>query len=529
LNKLEQLAASVSAVALLSSAASAAVTLPGGPRVLTQEEIAQLPEQRDMNRQREFIVLLKAEEAGAADAVEAYFHGFGFATEYWSELNAIKLLGNYSQAERAGNFRYVAGRVPITPLRVSKQPTFPAAVQNAILSTSFNPGPLMQPMVITPSNPTTIPNTNNVVGLAPKDYARIYGYNNLYSLGLRGQGQTVDIAACFGFNSSFLASYQSTFGLQPAPSVTAVTSQHGSSIEANLAVQRVYSTAPAAKIRIWLASSCNLGSFVASFFEIATDQKLHPAAALTASFGLPELIVANRYSSLFTMIDSALAKITGPKQKVALFAPSGDYGDASFLDHQILGTPLGQTDVFFPASDRNVLSVGGTNLVLTSNGMRAEETAWGGTAQNCGGAPGFSAPCLGGSGGGISNTFPLPPWQKKIPGTFSQKFKNLPDVAHNASITSPTLMFFFQLTAVQGTSAASATWAGTVALLQQHFKGKMTDWPAFFYNPTQRAGLFTDITDGTNGFFKAGKGYDNVTGLGVPCFLQFPKPCKNGK
>jgi hypothetical protein len=98
MNKLEQLAASVSVLALLSSTASAAETLRDGPHVMSAEEIARLPVQRDMNLQRDFIVLLKPEASAAADAVQAYFHGFGFSTDYWPDLHAIKLVGSYSQA-----------------------------------------------------------------------------------------------------------------------------------------------------------------------------------------------------------------------------------------------------------------------------------------------------------------------------------------------------------------------------------------------------------------------------------------------
>jgi kumamolisin len=356
---------------------------------------------------------------------------------------------------------------------------------------------------------------------------------------LKGEGQIVDIAACFGFNTSSLMTYQTTFGLSPAPNATAVTSQHGSSVEANLAVQRVYGTAPAAKIRMWFQNGCSLSGFVTEFFEIASDQRKFPAAALTIAFGLPELIIGARYSSLFTMADTALSTITGgAAQKVALFAASGDNGDLSIWDHFEVGTPLGQTDVVFPASDPHVLSVGGTNLVLSPTFTRGEETAWGGSQINASsleGGDGGISPSGGGSGGGISNKFGTPPWQKKIPGTFSQRFKNLPDVSFNASLNSPTLFVSgSSVLPIGGTSAAAPTWAATVALLQQNYEqthhgAKLSNWPAFFYNPTQRAGMFTDITEGTNGFFRAGPGYDNVTGLGVPCFLHFPNPCVHGR
>ena len=132
MNKLGYLAASVSALALMSSGAYANAYLPGaGHHQLTAEEIAQLPQQKDMNRQREFTVFLKPGAAGSADLVQNYFKGFGFQTEYFPYTNTVKLLGSYAQAERAGNFTYVAGRLSIVPLRPSQKPTFPPAVANA--------------------------------------------------------------------------------------------------------------------------------------------------------------------------------------------------------------------------------------------------------------------------------------------------------------------------------------------------------------------------------------------------------------
>jgi subtilase family serine protease len=536
MNKLEHLAASVSAVALLSSAASAAVTLPDGAHVMTAEEIALLPVQRDMNRQREFIIVLKPETAGSADAVEAYFRGFGFATEYWPDMNVVKLLGSFFQAERAGNFTYIAGRDPLTPLTINRKPSFSdPTVQGAVLVTTMNPGPVMRSYAFTPSNPTTLPNRNGVFGLAPSDYANIYGYRELYRAGFKGQTETVDIAACFGFSSSSLTNYESIFGISPKPNVKAVTTQHGDSLEADLAVQRVYGTAPGAAIRMFFSQTCTLNAFTGVFFEIAHDQARHPAAAFTIPYGLPELQIARSFgSSFFTAADAGLAAITGgAKQKVALFAPSGDNGDFSIYDRFFFSQPVGQTDVAFFASDPNVLAVGGTNLVLSKTFTRAVETAWSGSQLSASTFTGRGSG--GGSGGGISNVFKLPPWQKGVAGTFSQTFKNLPDVSSNASQNSPALFVLgSSIVETGGTSAAAPTWAGTVALLQQEFQkahhgAKLTNWPAFFYNKTTRANMFTDITDGTNGFFRAGPGYDNVTGLGVPCFLHFPKPCVNGK
>jgi subtilase family serine protease len=547
MNKLEIFAASVSALALMSATtASAAVLLPGAAgdaRVRAQVKIARQPAQRDMNREREFYVLLKPGAAGAADAVQNYFRGFGFRTGYFANLNAIKLLGSFFQAERAGNFTYIAGRVPITPLRVSAKPSFPESVAGAIRATTFNRGPVMQSQAtIAPAVPTTLPEHFGVYGLGPPDFAAIYGYNNLYKAGYNGAGETVDIIACYGYHASYLASFQTDFGLSPAPNVTAVNanlpiaSPSGTGFEPDLDVQRVYGTAPGAAIRMWFSQECTFGDYANLFFDVANDQALHPAAAFNLSYGVSELFINNvsSYGSeLFTIMDEGLSLITGgAAQKVALFVSSGDVGDNSVFDYldpfnvpPVYTAPLGQADVEFPASDPNVLAVGATNLVLNGKFTREAEYAWSGSTSNN----------FGGSSGGISNIWPIPSWQKGVAGTFSQKYKNVPDVSSDGSPNSAGLAASQGgLVPVYGTSMAAPTWAGTVALLQQEYRAHhggvaRTNWPAYFYNPVTTALWFTDITNGVIGRFAAGPGYDNVTGLGVPCFLHFPFPCVNGK
>ena len=76
-----------------------------------------------------------------------------------------------------------------------------------------------------------------------------------------------------------------------------------------------------------------------------------------------------------------------------LFVASGDDGGFSFFNAVNVGSPLGQADVAFFASDPNVLAFGGTNLVLKKTFTRAVENAWSGSTDGN----------SGGSGGGISN------------------------------------------------------------------------------------------------------------------------------
>ncbi|MGC2252453.1 MAG: peptidase S53, partial [Acidobacteriaceae bacterium] len=65
------------------------------------------------------------------------------------------------------------------------------------------------------------------------------------------------------------------------------------------------------------------------------------------------------------------------------------------------------------------------------------------------------------------------------------------------------------------TSAVAPLWAGLIALLNQKL-GK----PLGFLNPQiyplLGSAAFRDITQGTNGAYNAGPGWDACTGLGSP-------------
>jgi kumamolisin len=68
---------------------------------------------------------------------------------------------------------------------------------------------------------------------------------------------------------------------------------------------------------------------------------------------------------------------------------------------------------------------------------------------------------------------------------------------------------------VGGTSAVAPLWAGLLARINQGL-GK----PVGFINPLLYAApanaTFHDITQGNNGDYKAGTGWDACTGLGTP-------------
>jgi kumamolisin len=76
-----------------------------------------------------------------------------------------------------------------------------------------------------------------------------------------------------------------------------------------------------------------------------------------------------------------------------------------------------------------------------------------------------------------------------------------------------------QQAVVGGTSAVAPLWAGLVALINQQRGGNN---PVGFLNPTLYAANtgFNDITQGNNGDYSAGSGWDACTGMGSPVGTQ---------
>jgi kumamolisin len=166
----------------------------------------------------------------------------------------------------------------------------------------------------------------------------------------------------------------------------------------------------------------------------------------------------------------------------------------------------GKAHVDFPASSPFALACGGTRLLPNS------ETVWNDM-------DGFA------TGGGISDVFAVPDYQKKIslPPTVNgnkRKGRGLPDIAANAdSATGYNVLVDGQWTVVGGTSAVAPLIAGLIALTNQKLKRNVGFIHAKLYEAP--ASVFKDITIGNNitaknGGYTAGPGWDACTGLGVP-------------
>jgi kumamolisin len=177
------------------------------------------------------------------------------------------------------------------------------------------------------------------------------------------------------------------------------------------------------------------------------------------------------------------------------------------------GSSDGESDkknhVDFPASSPWVIACGGTRL-SSRDGKIASETVWNDGTRG------------GSTGGGVSSYFPTPSYQAtlKVPKPTSGKNLNgrgVPDVEGVADPeTGYRVLIDGQPGVVGGTSAVAPLWAALIALCNEQL-GKNLGWfnPALYGTVAQHK-VLRDITEGTNGSFRALSGWDCCTGLGTP-------------
>ena len=183
-------------------------------------------------------------------------------------------------------------------------------------------------------------------------------------------------------------------------------------------------------------------------------------------------------------------------QGLTILFASGDSGARP--DGTVWGTE-------FPASDPNVLAVGGTNLALSGCGY-----------DTCSGYASETGASI--SGGGYSGYFAEPSWQTSTIGAVSGRA--VPDV----SMIGQSPYFWTYLTGsgwlhVYGTSLSAPLWAGFLAIVLQMKGGSpFGNIDPLLYQTASSplySSIFHDVTSGSNGY-SAIVGWDPVTGWGTP-------------
>ena len=328
-----------------------------------------------------------------------------------------------------------------------------------------------------------------------------------FPTGINGKGQTIAIVELGGgFTQSDLNTYFSGLKISPAPTVVAVSVDgalnqptgdiNGPDTEVMLDIEVAGAVAPGANIVVYFAPNTDAG-FLDAINQAAMDPVNKPSV-ISISWGGPESSWTAQSLQTYNNALQAVAALG-----VSVCVASGDNGSDD-------GVGDGRDHVDFPSSSPFSLACGGTSLTLSGSSI-SSEVVWNGGSSG------------GATGGGVSDTFPIPTYQanakvppSRNPGNF--KGRGVPDVSGDAD---PATGYQVQADGssftVGGTSAVAPLWAGLIALFNQSL-GKPVGYlnPNLYQSVAGKTGTFRDITSGNNGDFKAGAGWDACTGWGSP-------------
>jgi kumamolisin len=345
----------------------------------------------------------------------------------------------------------------------------------------------------------------------PNQVAAIYGF----PAGTTGAGQTIAVIELGGgFSQSDFDTYFSGLGLA-VPSITAASvdgasnapgsDPSGADMEVNLDIDVIGAAAPGAAQVVYFAPNNGDQGFVDAISDAA--QASPAPVAISISWGQSEdSWTAQGLSAMNAAMSDAAAL------GISVCAAAGDNGSTD-------GATDGHQHVDFPASSPYALGCGGTKLVADpTTGAVSSEVVWNELATN-GGA----------GGGGVSDQFDPPAWQTNagVPaqvdgnrGPSGGGGRGVPDVAGNADPTTGYQIYSDgQPQVVGGTSAVAPLWSALIARLAEA-TGKRFGLiqPALYagVSPGTEVPGFRDITEGSNGAYSAGPGWDACSGLGVP-------------
>jgi pseudomonalisin len=366
--------------------------------------------------------------------------------------------------------------------------------------------------------------------LAPADFATIYDLVPLYQQSINGSGQAVAIVARSNIKLTDVRKFRTFFGL-PAndPQIIVNGADPGiwnsnEETEADLDVEWSGAVARNATIKFVVSKSTNASDGVDLSAQYIVNHNL--AAVMSMSFGLCE---ASLGSSGNKFVNSLWQQAAA--EGITVFVSSGDDGaagcdaaSASSARHRrgvngLCSTPysvcVGGTEFNDASSPSLYWSSSNAAGTQASASSYIPEMTWNESGPGAG---------LWASGGGASSVYTKPAWQAGT-GVPADGRRDVPDVSLSSAGHEGYLIYQEGgLYVVGGTSAASPSFAGVMALLVQRVAARQGNANSAFYSlaSKQRTGgasVFHDITKGNNSVpglagFNATVGYDQATGLG---------------
>ena len=323
-----------------------------------------------------------------------------------------------------------------------------------------------------------------------------------FPAGATGAGQCIALIELGGGSRpEDLQKYFSEVGITSPPTVVAVPvdgqtnapvgDPNSADGEVVLDIEVAGSVAPGAKIAVYFTSNTDRG-FADAVLAAVHDQTNRPTV-ISISWGSSEDSWTPQGRNAMNRAFQAAAAVG-----ISVFAAAGDNGSSDGVRDQ-------QAHVDFPAASSLVVGCGGTS-VQAAGGKITSETVWNDGADG------------GATGGGVSDIAQVPPFQQSIDPISvnppNSRGRGVPDVAGNADPdTGYDVLVDGNSMVVGGTSAVAPLWAALIALIQQQIGRSVAPLlPALYSTPT----AFHDITQGNNGAYSAGPGWDACTGLGSP-------------
>ena len=340
-------------------------------------------------------------------------------------------------------------------------------------------------------------------GLTPTDVLAFYNLKPLRDSGLDGSGMTIVLPEIDDLpNLTDLDKFATTFNLPPYeplltlkrdPSWGTPMKPQGETV---LDLEIIHQVAPAAKLVVYF-SAPDFAHADRAFDQMISD---HLGSVISESLGACEPETPSGHRAAYASIqDRSVA------QGMSHFIASGDSGAYTCGE----SAPPAAS---FPSTLPNVTAVGGTTVFESVQGIYFKEAAWGGPVAEIG------------SGGGASQFYPVPDYQKTVAQAAGHGLRQVPDVAADADpATGFHIIFGGQEGQAGGTSAAAPLWAATVALIDQDLKRKglrETGYanPAIYWMGANASRLpappFHDVTVGNNLAYDATPGWDFATGWG---------------
>ncbi|HEX7264573.1 MAG TPA: S53 family peptidase [Candidatus Dormibacteraeota bacterium] len=339
-------------------------------------------------------------------------------------------------------------------------------------------------------------------GLTPTDVLAFYNLKPLRDAGLDGSGVTIVLPEIDDVNVSDLDKFAAKYSLPPyAPLLTLKRdAAWGTPMKAQgetvLDLEIIHQVAPAAKMVVYF-SSADFAHADRAFDQMVND---HLGSIISESLGACEPDTPSGHRQTYSSIQDRSVAVG-----MSHFIASGDSGAYTCgLDQPPAAS--------FPSTLPSVTAVGGTTVFESVQGIYFKEVAWGGPVSESG------------SGGGASQVYVLPDYQKIVSQANGHGMRQVPDVAADADpATGFNIIFGGQEGQAGGTSAAAPLWAATVALINQDLKRKGLRNvgfanPAIYWMGTNASKLpapaFHDVVGGNNLAYDATSGWDFATGWG---------------